>query len=356
MTTQTASNKNSFTGKFSNPSSLSSSLEGLLNKAVVFLKPTANTAPTQAFLCDYLTSKGFHISDQRIITGSALLTCYQTYTAHIAHIAMTSHPADMEIPLSQQELFESKFGISWKEAASQGLIQNAQSTLNLLQISPQELHELWNTASESNLVIQLSSDCWIGLLERQSLFSDSPHYIDTSLINTTTPIFCLNGYFPDQQNQYYIAANTTGIWCCNVAWNDSLLSWRRVLDEVIGHPNPVIAQDGSIRKIFYAEWHDLEHPKRPTKDENGIHFSVSAFEACIEREIWMGSSLASDPLGCRFSTVGLTNVMARDWMGNSIVNNVPVYEHMEGLGCLECLEKIKELLAFNISKIPATGN
>jgi hypothetical protein len=323
--------------------------EELLNKGFLFLKPPANTLLTQSFVYDHLLTHGFQVSDQRILSGSDLMSRYNAFTAPIAHKALVLSPAELEISLDHQELFEAKYGISWREAIAQGLLHNAQSAGDFLQLTTRDLYDLWTHASRTNSVLQLAPDCWVGLLE-PPLASPTAPAPSSSLIAT---VFCVNGFFPEIQDQYLLAANSgTGVWCCNVSWSDSLMSWRRCLTEIIGHPNPAVAQEGSLRKIFLSEWTELEQLQEPTLEENGIHFSVSAFEACAERELWLSSGaslLSSDPLGSRLSSVGLTPLMARDWLsngGSGVIGalSITIYEQLEGLGCLECLQKIQQLL------------
>lgn len=319
----------------------------MINKALLYLKPNANTPLCTSFIRDFLSGKGFQITEERFLKGDELMKIFEQQYVNIARKALILRPAENVLTLNVQEIFESKYGIRWFDAMEQGLIQNAQVACEVLGITPEQLNQLWIQSYYSNFMLQIADDCWISLIEKVISLNDG---VSTSHLRGPT-LFCINGFYPALKNQYYFISKNSGLWSCNLVWKDELMPWKVLVDEIIGSSDSKTARDSSLRNIIFHEWRDLGLECCPVMEDNSIHISQSAFEACAERSICFGYPLTSDPLGSKLFQTGLTQLMVKEWLNNSLVKGLPIFDHLKGFGCRDCLIKIRELVPTPFSGI-----
>lgn len=312
----------------------------MINKAFVYVKPNANTPQCTTLIQDFLNVKGFQIIDEKYLKSDELLKAFELNFSEISRKALNLRPSELTPSKLHLDLFESKYGIKWNDALSQGLIHNAKTSCEVLNITPEQLNDLWMKSYYSDYMIQLSDDCWINLIEKVIILNDG---LSNEQIRGPT-LFCINGFYPDIKNKYIVTSKGLGVWCCNITWNDKLMSWKTLNDDIIGISNSQFAKESSIRNIIYHEWKNLGLQSCPSIEDNSIHVSQSAFEACVERSICFGLPLSNDPLGSKLAEISITPLIVNEWMNNSLVKDIPIFDHLKGLGCQECLLKIKELI------------
>jgi hypothetical protein len=78
---------------------------------------------------------------------------------------------------------------------------------------------------------------------------------------------------------------------------------------------------------------------------NGVHASASAFEAMVERSIWMKITPELDDYWPQLIDAGLTPDILRCWITNVFVMGKTVFDHMEDKGSRECIETVRHLLS-----------
>jgi hypothetical protein len=266
--------------------------------------------------------------DEKVISGLELKARFDRQYAGMGNRAILLSSTEFDITKTGREVFEKKFGISWSLAIDQGLLRNAVSTAEILELSSDQLEEAWMKSERDGFTVKLQRGCHCGLIDS---VSDKP------------AIFCINGFFPAMREKY--SASNASIWCCSVGWTDDRMPWREFLEEIIGHTNPEQASPNSLRHVIQQEWQELGLCSTPNILDNAIHASASAFEAFVERCNWCDSSWLIDPLGSRLFSLGLTPSVVQDWMKNSLVKGKSVFDHMDGLGCQECLDKCSAIFS-----------
>lgn len=311
----------------------------MINKAFIYIKPNANTPLCTTFIKDYLKGKGFQIIDEKYLKSDELRKAFDQNFIEISKKAVGIRPSEITLSQFHLELFESKYGIKWKDALEQGLIQNAKTSCEILNITYEQLNNLWIQSCQSDYMLQISDDCWISLIERVITLNDG---LSNEQIRGPA-LFCVNGFYPAMKNKYILTSKSNGVWCCNLVWNDHLMNWKTLIDDVIGISNPQLARESSIRNIIYHEWKDLGLESCPLMEDNSIHVSQSAFEACVERFICFNTPISNDPLGSKLYEIGVTPLIINEWIRNGLLRDIPIFEHLKGLGCKECLSKIKQL-------------
>jgi hypothetical protein len=165
--------------------------------------------------------------------------------------------------------------------------------------------------------------------------------IDT--IPNKPPVFCINGFFMAMRAEYLAAQASAHYFL--VEWDNEAMSWSDFRKKVIGGTNPSFAHPESLRSIMNSEWGDLGLDCPLDMMRNGLHASASAFEALVERSIWLKTSAEGDVLGMELIGLGLTPEVLRNWMANVSVKGKPVFDHMDDKGSRDCVDMGKQLLA-----------
>jgi hypothetical protein len=301
----------------------------LVNKAFLFLKPHANTAATQAFMRDWLYSKGLVMAEERILSGTQILSSFDKQYSLVGRRALILKPYELELTAGNKTHFHEKFGVSWSEAVESGQVRNAAGAAEVLGISPQQLSAAWLRSIADGDVVKFGRGFYCGLI--QHIEPDRP------------ALFCINGFYPAMRSKY--AQPKARIYTCSVLFDESTLSWQEFIDNCVGAVDPKLAHPESLRGVMYREWKELGLPNIPNSEENCIHASASAFEAFAERCNWLNTPWMSDPVGSRLFPLGMTPYIVQDWLNNSMVRGKRIFDHMQGLGCQECLDVAKQIFS-----------
>ena len=297
----------------------------IVNKAFLLIKPHANRISVHAFLRDWFNAKGFRVIDEEDLSGPELALKFSRQYSELGRRAEVLKPNEYFLSTGALIQFQKRFGISWSEAIEQGLVRNATDTASLLDVSVDKLNEEWQKCVMQNKVLRFDRAFYCGLIDT---IPDKP------------AIFCVNGFFPSMRAQF--SSSSASVHVCSVEW-DNHVSWKHFRTEVVGTTDPATSPADSLRHIIYQEWKEFGLETIPTMRDNAVHVSASAFEAFAERCNWLGESWMSDPLGSRLFSIGLTPHVISDWIENVTVKGKKVFDHMENLGCQECLDRVKEI-------------
>ena len=135
-----------------------------------------------------------------------------------------------------------------------------------------------------------------------------------------------------------------------VEWEESVMSWPAFRKKVIGSTNPCTAHPESLRFLMSTQWEDLGLSGPLDMMRNGVHASASAFEALVERSMW----LQTPPTECHFGeelvNVGVISTIMNDWMSNMFVKGKLVFDHMQNKGHRECIDMAKVLVAATVER------
>jgi len=167
------------------------------------------------------------------------------------------------------------------------------------------------------------------------------------------PIYVINGFYGAMKESYESPSNVVHFMV--LEWEAAKLSWKDMLFNVVGDRVPSVAMRSSIRGCAYHEWQSLQLLSQPNSKDNCVHISFSALEALHEKKLWMNLknetvALQSDPIGAQFLSAQMSLHILQKWLGNPLVNNVSVFDHMHGLGIEHCVAKSKILIGSSAQK------
>lgn len=269
------------------------------NRALLFVKPHANTPETRALVEERLTQvKGIQILSQHHISGSEIASRHvmEQHYGTIAKYAAVLTPDLIELSPKTMQEFQERFGMSWKELVRSGRVWNADSALRILgDISSTELYEMWCSCTD---VLKVAPGAYVARLSEENAF-------------------VINGFFPYIRDSY--ERKDAKVTCYVVSWLEEHLTWRSFREELVGCTNPAKAPSTSLRGLIQNRWRELGLQGIPTTTNNGVHASAGPLEAVLERYLWIGSPLTHDPLTLRLQERGLTGALLYGWRSNPAV-------------------------------------
>jgi hypothetical protein len=303
--------------------------KSLSNRAFFFIEPHANTPPTIAFVQDWLSSLGLQPQLQATLTGELLLEKFKMSHKEHSRFGLTLRCSEYSVSHAWRSAFHLKFGTSWAEALEKSLLYNAADCMKFFNLSAEDLQQLWLSALSLGRVLVLDRHFHCALLDS---------------IPGKGTVICVNGYLPALLEQY--RAPTASVTCFNVEWEDDrVMTWPEFMQRIIGDMNPSQATDTSLRRIIANEWEELCMESPPDLINSGIYASVGAFEAFVDRSLWLDAPWLEDPVGCQLYPLGLTPSIVTSWLGNPLVDdNRRLFGVMEGLGTEDTLLRAKEVL------------
>ncbi|CAE7508654.1 GLN1, partial [Symbiodinium microadriaticum] len=296
------------------------------NSAFFYFKPGANNPSVIEFVRDWLVSSGFLITEEGSIAATVIEKgcLVDKMFANIGKKAYVKKPSELTLPAPAFIRFQKKFGMSWSSAIFEGVVYNAADALTALGINPEQLNDAWNRAMEKGLVVKFERGFYCGLLDT---------------IPDKGSIFCVNGFFMQMRAKYL----TSTIHYFNIEWEQNLMNWEHFRRTVIGSSNIKNSHNKSLRSVLNSEWKSLGIVSPPNMQDNCIHGSASAFEAFVERTIWLHVPFDSDPFAKKLMASGLTPQCLREWAINPLVAGKKLFQHFENLGTEDCLDKALDL-------------
>jgi len=305
----------------------------LQNSAFVFVKPHANTAPTQALVRTKLQAAGLEILSETDVTGEdidAKKLIDQHYYA-IASKATILPAADIPVPV---EKFREAFHEDWATVVAEGRACNAMEACAAFGCDATELDAAWNKAKN---VVKFGGGFYCGLVEKNN-----------------KALYVFNAFFMTMREKFVGAG--TSIHCYEVAWDPAVLSWSDFRGTLLGPTDPADGPAGSIRNTILATWKELGLTAAPNKGDNGVHASASPFEGLAEKTNWLGASLADDAFGQALLAAGLTEETLTAWSvdprvhlpgGDDDGKMGSLFDALEDTNADECLQKLVEINAMN---------
>mmetsp|Transcript_14072 Transcript_14072/g.18353 ORF Transcript_14072/g.18353 Transcript_14072/m.18353 type:complete len:321 (+) Transcript_14072:107-1069(+) len=304
----------------------------LKNSAFVFVKPHANTPATQKLVKEKLVEAGISILSELSIDGPTIdenKLIDQHYYA-IASKA-TILPAK-EIPVPPEK-FQESFGESWEAVLSEDRAANAMEACKRFECDAAQLEEAWRAAEGGNKVVKFGGGFYCGLLTYNG-----------------QALYVFNAFFMSMRAKF-VGADAS-IYCFEVEWDPTALSWADFRGKVLGPTDPAEAPDGALRKLILDTWQDLGLKDEPNKGDNGVHASASPFEGLAEKMNWLSKSLEQDVFGKALLDVGIPKDTLKAWSVDPRIKITAdeqgsVFDTLEDLNVGDCLAKMKELNSLN---------
>jgi nucleoside diphosphate kinase len=251
------------------------------NSAFVFIKPHAVTDQTIKLVRDHFVNRGLTVDSEGKIDAKTIESkqLIDNHYYAIASKATLLKPSELNIP---KDKFESKFGLSWDDALSQGKCFNALDAAAKLGLSASELDQLWAKTKKAGKLIKFGGGFYCGEVE--------------------PGMYVFNGFFMSMREKY--VKEGASIYYFTVTWPESKYSWADFRSEVLGATDPNDAPPTSIRNIILKLWKDLGLEDQPNVGDNGVHASASPLEAFCERRNWLGVQTKDDVFGSVLASVG----------------------------------------------------
>ena len=287
-----------------------------------------------------LISLGFRIKDKGPIWTDKmkLNSSFDKQYLHIAKKSMLQPPTQMNLTTSASTLFHEKFGLYWHEAIQQKLVYNSVELSEYLNTDLLKISYLWSKSYKEGKYLRLARGFHCVMIEIKNK------------LNNTENVFVINGFYQYLRKSFYI--DNASVYYMVLEWdgdaNDSTsISWVKLRQSIVGISDPSISDKNSLRYMLYSKWKDFELLKQPTIEDNCIHISASAFEACIDMLNWLQVPLLDEPLIQAMILSGVPYKLIGDWVANPQIKGNTIFDHFENLGFSCCLKKAIELYEYS---------
>ena len=291
--------------------------------AVLLLHPHANTAGMQYLVASVLRDNKIKVTS----TGAYLTSSIRkqlTFQKHFSTLKFFAldRPANSIIFTSVElNLLSNKLGLILPDDIEERsrLLLNFRELYEYLEVSESIAMKLCTT-NRSGLGIpteRVRHGLYVSVID--SLCADSlsekADLRERLKLKLESKLFVINAFYTSLKNMYDPSdisfseeLVTTGqeplfdntqqlsVHYMTIEWDGHALSWRRLLDDVIGHEEPKIASINSIRGRAYREWASLGLSNQPNSlHRNCVSVSESAFVGMVERLLWQPNlNLSSD--------------------------------------------------------------
>lgn len=304
-------------------------------QAFLFLKPRAATSELLLLVKKKLSESDISILLSGEVSGKDMASSgiFDAQYASLRSFAEEVDPLDIEVSQDMARLFRSTFNASWESVRSTSQLSNARDACEFLDVTATKLHFLCLHSKLST--VRLRRGLYVSCLDASSTGD-----VDLKR-KLQLPIYVINGFYGSMKESF--EAPTTRISYMLVEWDSSRLSWRDMMQQVIGDRVPSLAVKTSIRGVAYSEWQSLRLDTQPNSKDNCVHVSASSLEALMEKGLWLGNrptsaELEADPLGSQFvAHIGCQ--LLQKWLQNPSVDGIMVFDHMFGMGIAQCIEK-----------------
>lgn len=157
------------------------------------------------------------------------------------------------------------------------------------------------------------------------------------------PLLVINGFYESMRADY--CAETAELTYMNIEWDEDVVSWKYMLSKVVGDSDPSLAEVGSIRGQLYKNYKLNGLSVQPTRMDNCVHISRSAFEGLADRMIFVkNASIFEDPFGARLLSSQVPVQAVYQWLYNPFINDKSVFDHFKGMDSDASIRKAHELL------------
>eukprot|EP00930_Biecheleria_cincta_P042403 TRINITY_DN29180_c0_g1_i1.p1 TRINITY_DN29180_c0_g1~~TRINITY_DN29180_c0_g1_i1.p1 ORF type:complete len:832 (+),score=179.22 TRINITY_DN29180_c0_g1_i1:30-2498(+) len=296
------------------------------NRAFLFVKPhaTVGDGAVEDLVRKKLAERGISVLSEGTIHNTAIEKdkLVDKHYGAIAAKASLLKPEETHPSQTAKEQFGMKFGMSWEEALSKGMVINALDMCRKLGIDGEELAARWNAAKDARKLIKFGGGFYCGqvsaALPKQSIQGE---------------LYVINGFYMAMRDLYTVAP--ASIHYFDVEWDRDQLTWSEFRQSILGATDPSVAAPGSLRNLVKEQWETLGLLAPPTIRENGVHASASPFEAMVERANWLEADLASEPLSQVLAAAGVPLSTQQEWATDAQVpfegKNVSIFDLLEDL-------------------------
>jgi hypothetical protein len=232
-----------------------------------------------------------------------------------------------DIPVPKDK-FQAAFGESWDTVLAEDRTCNAMEATKRFGCDANELEAAWRTAK----VTKFGGGFYCGLV----------------ILNSQS-LYVFNAFFMSMRSKF---VGDVSIYCFEVEWSPSKLSWSDFRGKVLGPTSPADGPEGSLRKTILDQYKELGLKSEPNQGDNGVHASASPFEGLAEKINWLGKTVDGDSFGKALMKAGLSKATIEAWSVDPRVKQPDgsqgsVFDALEDMDVDDCLAKLVELNGLN---------
>jgi nucleoside diphosphate kinase len=308
------------------------------NVALVFVKPHANSPKVQGLIESKLIEMGFKILAKQVITaaaiekGSLAAKHYYAIASKAGYVPSFKSPAMLNVP---KDKFEDKFKVNYDEMVKAGKVMSGKDACTYLGVTKAELDTINFKEKKAGNLIKFGGGFYCGRLPGKA--ADEFIYVFNA--------FC--GSMLDA----YVAADSQGVTCFKIQWDESTLSWEDFRGKKLGPTDPSKAPADSLRGLVFAKWKELGLSAEPNVGLNGVHGSASPFEAMAECENWFGEKLTDSPFYKALLSSGVSDKQINEWKFEAQIvlesgkkgSSFDVVEDTNATDCVATMAKLAKL-------------
>lgn len=290
------------------------------NTSTLFLMPlVSQNAKVKALLLRVLKEHKIRIihEEERVSTiGLVDRLCFPE-----AFFAMRSHLEEVlkgeEVTHASRRLFRDVFEETWEDALGEPdrcRIISANEAMHHLRLSAEQLHVKCSVPGQRSVLLGIH----LRIVQIKGLDGEQD------------PLYVVNPSYPFYRQRLEGANGNNIMGIFLVSFDGREYSWKDFREEVIGHPNPAVAAEGSFRGELYRNWKALGLSRAPDVVNNGVRDSDGPLQAFGERIILFGTSdLIPDPLVRSLCMANADPLLLADWAENPLVAYTSSYSHGE---------------------------
>ena len=308
-----------------------------LNSALLYIKPHSFKTGMQYLVSSCLDDHNIRVLSRGKYSAEEIQQqhLFDRQFSYMARYAVTAPAQTVALTESESALFQDMFEEEWAQVQSGHRVWNAAEACESLCFSPEQLYDLWKCAP---LQLHLRRGLQVCRIDQANATANS-----ALLEQVVEPLYVINGFYPSMRLSYTTSGSPLHYMV--IEWEGSQLSWRDLLDKVVGHEDPRRALSGSIRAKLLQQWEELGFTAPPDRRDNGVHVSKSAFEGLVERLVWSkGAVLFTDSFGSRLLNSNIPAFTVQNWLQNPTIQDQGVFDHMHGMDAEECVAKAQSLL------------
>jgi hypothetical protein len=250
-----------------------------LNRAMVLMKPLANTPLVEAVVRERFAEEHIDVVSDGTITGAALdATTLAGSPKGEYSVNAVADPAQLDLSDAALASFCDTFHVAWHNALRDGEVVNVTTAIEMMGIEPSMLNTVWSRNVERATVLE-GGICV------------------TRLYEPACEKIVVGCYVPTLLSRHHAEPGATLRYMI-VEWDEAVLPWAKFLADVVGTTNAVGASAGeTLRGRLFFEWERHGMAFQPHYPDHSLHASRSPIEALAEQRHWLGRHVSEDPFG-----------------------------------------------------------
>jgi len=152
------------------------------------------------------------------------------------------------------------------------------------------------------------------------------------------------------RRSYHDMSATVYYYC--LIWNQSIENKYLTVKDFarkIGSTDPTVASEDSLRGLLFANRYALGLRSRPSRENNFVHASKSAYEALVEKNRWTDLVVRDEPLCARLISAGIPEEKLLWWATNPRLVGENIPSAMKGKRASDLMKENGINEAFNAS-------